>query len=255
MYSNIPLGNAAAAIFVAKYDSNNTYLGRDTSDIKEVVDGYAFAKYTPSENVAYYRVLLQSGSNAVYPFNATKAMIYEGDYEVKEFIPYGEVLSFPIDKIHNARITNLENAVFGETLVNTETTGGILLTGASFAYSANSWFEKVCNELGVTGYNKAASGESIKDTAVKMMNGTLYTATEFENFDILMIMHVHNQNVCDEENLQEIYTDYEVSTSMSYSQAYDYVLKNMRQNVMPQKMIVLRNGMVLNTVNLIELYV
>ena len=153
-------------------------------------------------------------------------MIYKGSYVIEEFIPYNPILVFNYDIVQDARITLLESKITDIPAVEpTDKSGGILLTGASFAYNANTWFSKICKALNLRDYNKAVSGESIRHTAVKMHNGTLYSKAEFENFDTLLIMHVHNQDVCDDIDLQGNYSDYEVSTSMSYSQAYDYVLK------------------------------
>ena len=115
----------------------------------------------------------------------------------------------------------------------------ILLTGASFAYSGNQWPTLLSKKLGIMCYNKAVSGTSILHTARLMYENTLYTAEELENFDILMIMHVHNVDVFNTtgEELMENYENYEDAiffpkeysnnkpANMSYAQAYDYVLK------------------------------
>jgi hypothetical protein len=151
-------------------------------------------------------------------------MIYEGTAKIDTFIPYNPIPVFTYDKLQDERLSYLEELVNGSE-VDGKVKGGILLTGASFAYSGNTWFTQVCNSLKRNAYNKAVSGESIRDTAVKMYNGTLYSKAEFEDFDTLLIMHVHNQDVCDEVELKDNYADYSVSASMSYSQAYDYVLK------------------------------
>lgn len=221
------LENAAVAIFIAKFNSSDVYLGRDSikpSESPTLGDGYVTVTYTPTdETVAYYRVLLQSQSNLEHPYDATRAMVYEGTDEIDVFIPYNPIPVFAYDKVQDERISNLEVRVNNNE--SELVSGGILLTGASFAYNENKWFSKVCDALNARNYNKAVSGESIRHTAVKMHNGALYSKAEFENFDTLLIMHVHNQDVCDDIDLQENYSDYEVSTSMSYSQAYDYVLK------------------------------
>lgn len=230
LFSNISLDNDAARVFVAKFDADDNYLGRDVAELKEVVDGYAIAAYEPTEDsVVYYRVLLQSGNVNAQPFDAERAIIYEGDFVIDGFIQYGDIPVFTYDRVQDARISTLESKIPKEedepTIEQPAKSGGFLLTGASFAYNGNAWFAKVCEKLNKNAYNKAVSGESIKNTAIKMHNGTFYSKAEFEDFDTLLIMHVHNQNVCDETDLQDNYTDYEVSTSMSYSQAYDYVLK------------------------------
>ena len=131
------------------------------------------------------------------------------------------------DKGLNAVVKSLQKEVDSMRF-----TSNILLTGASFAYSGNQWPELLSKRLGVACYNKAVSGSSILDTARKMYEGTLYSDEEMEDFDIFMVMHVHNQDVFVEDALKANYKDYENETffpsgsvQMSYSQAYDYVLK------------------------------
>ena len=111
------------------------------------------------------------------------------------------------------------------------TTGGqvlkdrnILLTGASFAYSGNEWFGYVCKNLNVTGYNKAVSGETMQHTAQKIHDGTLYSQTEFEDFDVLLIFHSHNQAVNNTANIKTDYNDYTFPITDRSAQ-WDYVLK------------------------------
>lgn len=248
------------SVFVARYDETGKCEGRDSVTVytKDPTTGevpaYNTVVYTPTIDAAYYRVLLQSGFNDDHPFDASIAMIYEGTDEVNTFIPYKPVFVSEYDKMQDEKFSKLN--VKNDNVV--EQIGNILITGASFAYDGNTWFSKVCKSLGVKGYNKAVSGESIKHAALKMRNGRLYTTEEFENFDTLIIMHVHNQDVCDEINLKKDHLEYETSKnenenlilpviendndfaeacknlkdskhelfkSISYSQAYDYVLK------------------------------
>ena len=51
----------------------------------------------------------------------------------------------------------------------------ILLSGASFASSANGWFEMGCEKLDATPLNRAIGGEAIANTANRMIDGTLCT--------------------------------------------------------------------------------
>lgn len=111
------------------------------------------------------------------------------------------------------------------------TTGGqvlkdrnILLTGASFAFSGNEWFSYVCKNLNVTGYNKAVSGETMQHTAQKIHDGTLYSQAEFEDFDVLLIFHSHNQAVNNTANIKTDYNDYTFPITDRSAQ-WDYVLK------------------------------
>ncbi|HLS27629.1 MAG TPA: DUF5040 domain-containing protein [Opitutales bacterium] len=102
----------------------------------------------------------------------------------------------------------------------------LLITGASFATSANGWFELGCEALGVNGINRAIGGEAIANTANRMAEGTLYSPEEFENIDALVIMQVHERNVFESENFQESWEDYETPFDRSdYAAAFDYVIK------------------------------
>ena len=104
----------------------------------------------------------------------------------------------------------------------------VILTGASFASSNNSWFEFSCETLNATPLNRAVSGESIVHTAEKMNAGTFYSKEEFENIDALVIMHVHEKNVFNDtdKQLREKYSDYEFPMDMdNYVGAFDYVIK------------------------------
>lgn len=103
----------------------------------------------------------------------------------------------------------------------------ILLEGASFASDFNNhWFSYLCTDLKIRGYNKSISGTSIKNTAQRMYDGTLYTLEELDDIGIFMLMHVHNQDVCDGKDIKKSIDDYEFpSYNLSYSQAYDYVIR------------------------------
>lgn len=101
-----------------------------------------------------------------------------------------------------------------------------LLSGASFASPTNGWFEVGCEIIGANPLNRAIGGESIANTANKMINGTLYSKSEFEEIDALVIMHVHNKDVVEASQLKDKYTDYETPlTRDNYAAAFDYVIK------------------------------
>ncbi|MBQ0081244.1 MAG: DUF5040 domain-containing protein [Alistipes sp.] len=103
---------------------------------------------------------------------------------------------------------------------------GILMIGASIVYPENTWFELACETLCVDFYkNNAISGTSIRDDAVKLAAGDLERSINLDDFSILAIDHVHNVNVLDERELLDDYTKYNVSLSMSYTQAFDYVIR------------------------------
>lgn len=102
----------------------------------------------------------------------------------------------------------------------------LLLTGASFAYPPNGWFEIGCKALDARPVNRAVSGSAIGDAANLMSEGKLYTKEELEEVDALVIMHVHERNVADTTDLKHNYEDYKLPFDRSnYAAAYDYVIK------------------------------
>lgn len=157
------------------------------------------------ENAFYVRMLLQSAASAsvLVPTGQLETGSVATAYE-----PYAGTIYEPV-------ITT-----GGQVLKDRN----ILLTGASFAFSGNEWFSYVCKNLNVTGYNKAVSGETMQHTAQKIHDGTLYSQTEFEDFDVLLIFHSHNQAVNNTANIKTDYNDYTFPITDRSAQ-WDYVLK------------------------------
>ena len=157
------------------------------------------------EDAFYVRMLLQSSASAsvLVPTGQLEAGSVATAYE-----PYAGTIYEPVITIG------------GQSLKDRN----ILLTGASFAYSGNKWFGYVCKNLNVTGYNKAVSGETMQHTAQKIHDGTLYSQTEFEDFDVLLIFHSHNQAVNNTANIKTDYNDYTFPITDRSAQ-WDYVLK------------------------------
>ncbi len=115
---------------------------------------------------------------------------------------------------------------FAQINDSTITKRKILLTGASFAIPKNTWFEMGCEKVGALPINRAIGGEAIANTANRMIDGTLYSPEELEEFDALVIMQVHDKDVFDESQLRENYLDYKTPFDRSnYAAAYDYVIK------------------------------
>jgi hypothetical protein len=101
-----------------------------------------------------------------------------------------------------------------------------LLTGASFASPNNGWFELGCDVLGAKPLNRAVGGEAIADAANRMIDGSLYSAEEFEEIDALVIMQVHEKDVFEKSEIKENYKDYKTPFSReNYAAAFDYVIK------------------------------
>lgn len=137
----------------------------------------------------------------------------------------------PTGQLEEGSVATVYESYAGTIYKPVITTGGqilkdrnILLTGASFAYSGNEWFGYVCKNLNVTGYNKAVSGETMQHTAQKIHDGTLYSQAEFEDFDVLLIFHSHNQAVNNTANIKTDYNDYTFPITDRSAQ-WDYVLK------------------------------
>lgn len=191
-------------MYMAYFDKNGNYLKRTshalTVDATGTKGKVTFVAQTAG--AFYVRILLKSG-------NVTSVFVPNGQLEkgnvATAFEPYAG--------------TNYK-LVTGVTSQNKNT----LLTGASFAFSDNEWFSYVCESLGITGYNKAVSGETMQHTAQKMHDGTLYSQAEFEDFDVLLIFHSHNQVVTNPTYLKENYEDY-VFPLTDRSAQWDYVLK------------------------------
>lgn len=102
----------------------------------------------------------------------------------------------------------------------------ILLTGASFASPQNGWFEIGCRHLNACPINRAVGGESIVNTAHRMIDSTLYSFDEFDKLDALVIMQVHNRDVFDESQLLPDYKEYVTPFDRSnYARVFDYVIK------------------------------
>lgn len=114
----------------------------------------------------------------------------------------------------------------GKVIAQENTTYNILLTGASFASSHNGWFEIGCRHLNAYPINRAIGGESIVNTANRMIEGTLYSFEELDKLDALVIMQVHNRDVFDESQLLLNYKDYTTPFDRAnYAKAFDYVIK------------------------------
>ena len=115
---------------------------------------------------------------------------------------------------------------FADDTDNSGTRLSFLLTGASFAIPENGWFEMACEDMGAEAINKAVSGEAIYHTARRMHAGTFYTTEELDRTDVLVLGHVHNQNVANEQWLKENWEDYtSIATTTDYAVTYDYVIK------------------------------
>lgn len=107
---------------------------------------------------------------------------------------------------------------------NNERPRTIMLFGASFASSNNGWFELGCARLGADYINMAVSGEAIYHNAVRMKADTQYGPEELDKTDLLVIMHVHNQDVSPRPDADGAWVDF-VPKYSDYSGCYDYVIR------------------------------
>lgn len=71
----------------------------------------------------------------------------------------------------------------------------IVISGTSFSYASNGWFELMCTKLGVEGVNKSYSGERIDNFAGRINAGTFFTQDILNECDALMILHSNNKDV------------------------------------------------------------
>lgn len=100
------------------------------------------------------------------------------------------------------------------------------LSGASFATPNNGWFELGSEMLRAISINRAKGGTAAADMANKMSKGALYSHQELEDMNALVIMHVVNRDVYNEEELLDNYSDYSLPFNRSnYAAAFDYVIK------------------------------
>lgn len=103
--------------------------------------------------------------------------------------------------------------------------GDICIVGASIAHPENGWFEMGCEELEMNPINRSISGTGIGDTAVLMSIGLQFAEGEHDKFELFVIMHVKNFDVCDVSQIAEDHNSYHISQQMNATQAFDYVIK------------------------------
>ena len=104
----------------------------------------------------------------------------------------------------------------------------LLLSGASFASPDNTWFEIGCERLNAKAINRAIGAQSIVSTAGTMNEGALYSQQELEDIDALVIMHVHDRDVFNEEEFGKgkKWEDYsQPMNGNDYAGGFDYVIK------------------------------
>lgn len=122
----------------------------------------------------------------------------------------------------------------------------IFVTGASFAYSGNTWFGLANNKLGTTGVNKARSGTGRPSTdAVLFWRGTMVTDEQFEDIDVFSFMYANVRDLDSEVGLKEKAEDYTASfdldavgnpfTTYSEAQCMDYILRHLQEKCYAQK--------------------
>ncbi len=129
-------------------------------------------------------------------------------------------------RIHTLLMFLLTIAITLSAQENKENNYTFLLSGASFASSNNGWFELGCEIVGANPINRAIGGHAIADTANKMVEGTLYSKEELDAIDAFIIMQVHDQDVYEDSQLKEKYSDYTIPfTRDNYAAAFDYVIK------------------------------
>ena len=107
---------------------------------------------------------------------------------------YGDSISQRIEKIESQLKEQDTNSANTNSILMEN---GILLIGASFAdANENNWFELASERFADKSFfNKAVGSTNVMYDAWRLKNGTLYTAEEWEQFDVLMIDHVHDKDV------------------------------------------------------------
>lgn len=197
--------------YLCHFNKQGVFLGRDTiivDDNNNII--FTFSPISNTNGTTHFtRLMLATSANNSYDPNA--AQLEKGAVATKFESYKGTIFS----------------AAPPET-VNTDVLRNFLITGASFSYPGNAWGNLTAERLGVKVYNKGVSGETIRDTAQKLHDGTLYTAEEFEDFGILLVFHSHNTDVYNPEICIDDYNEYTLpfpATVNGRVQAWDYVLK------------------------------
>jgi hypothetical protein len=218
-------------IFIAYFKGDDEFIKRDVIRMSDTTLQIATFMANYSCDYEYIRILIQDGTNGSEDLGVggiENALIQYGKSasEFEEFAPSKRIKPYLIGDMK----------VEGEE-ESTTTKKTIFLIGASFAYSANTWFATMCNNGNYNGINKAVSGSAICDDANKMYNGTLYTPEQLENMDYFLIMHTHNKDVASEVGIKENYEEYITEylegnpggttpfNRDNYAVAYDYVIK------------------------------
>ena len=213
----LTVGNSATSFGLAFYSAKS-----EASYISGIIyQEQSNVEYDVPENAMYFRYCCFGSVSVKITLIASgvEAIVQQSAEETVKVITTNDTFDFPVMAKHSVYIPN---------------NGTILLTGASFAESANGWFEIACTKLGLTGINKAVGGTSVMDTANGLYNGTLFTDAQFEQMDVLVIFHAHNKNVYNGGELEQDYDDYtlpfdtSVKTDANYCRAFDYVIKKYR---------------------------
>ena len=106
-FTDIPVYSSVSnKLYIAKFNDLNQYLGCDEITPESIVNNYAIAQYTPqNSNVAFYRLLLQSGYNSAVTFDSTVAKIFNKNSETKYYRNgyFGET---PVIEPNNDKLKN-----------------------------------------------------------------------------------------------------------------------------------------------------
>ncbi|MBR5323492.1 MAG: DUF5040 domain-containing protein [Muribaculaceae bacterium] len=147
-------------------------------------------------------------------------------------------------------ITDLKNnpssasTVEYATSVSVPKGGFVFADGASFLAGKNEvWLSSAMKELGLKYKSVAVGGQSIKDTAYRLCMDNEDYSESLEKMDVFLIDHVHNQDVFtlsrerSIEEYEEIIRNLNIDDngkvsdySISYAEAFDYVIKKHMAN-------------------------
>ena len=130
------------------------------------------------------------------------------------------------------------------TSVSVPRGGFVFADGASFLAGKNEvWLSSAMKELGLKYKSVAVGGQSIKDTAYRLCMGNEDYSESLEKMDVFLIDHVHNQDVFtlsrerSIEEYEEIIRNLNIDDngkvsdySISYAEAFDYVIKKHMAN-------------------------
>lgn len=214
-----------------------------------------------SENPSDYTCIsvLQLGDAAIFDYELNVPLVRSADLLCVSFRQNSNEDSKVSVAVNNLslveRVEILENNTNGADAFEEPNYDGVAVVsngnsilgfGASFmrgnatgAGSNNSWLHILADSLGCTAINDALGGSNIMYHANRLFNSQIYTDSQVDNIDAIVIMHAHDKDVftLPSEFVNYSVEDYEsnvlpfatttgaAENDVVYAKAFDYVIK------------------------------